>query len=73
MEQEGQEEESRGWNIVSFTWLTNPPEWLAAAAYVVATVLIAYVLYMVGLGLVAFTKDAPNNKRYVSGYRGLIV
>jgi hypothetical protein len=47
-------EEPRGWNIVSFEWLKSPPDWLAAAVYVFATLLVFYVVYMVALGLYAF-------------------
>jgi hypothetical protein len=51
-----QDQKSRGWRIVDFEGLRNPPEWLSAAVYVLAALLIAYVVYMIGLGLFAFTK-----------------
>lgn len=52
----GQEQKSRGWRVVDFKRLDTPPEWLAATIYVLVALLIAYVLYMIGLGLFAFTK-----------------
>jgi hypothetical protein len=58
---------SRGWDIFSFECLRTLPEWLAAAVYVLATLLIAYVLYMIGLGLFAFTKLGHE---IASGYPG---
>jgi hypothetical protein len=51
-----QQQKSRGWRVVNFKQLKAPPEWLAAAVYVLATLLLAYVLYMIGLGLFAFTE-----------------
>lgn len=49
-------EKSRGWRVINFDALKTPPEGLAAALYVLAVVLFFYVVYMIGLGLVAFTQ-----------------
>lgn len=46
---------SSGWGILNFEAIKTPPEWLAAAVYAIATLLLAYVGYMIMLGLVAFT------------------
>jgi len=48
--------QSRGWRIVQFGWLKAPPEALSAAVYVFAFVLIIYIICMIGLGLIAFSK-----------------
>jgi hypothetical protein len=49
-----EEQESRGWDIVD--WLKTPPEGFTAFVYLLAVLLIAYLAYMIGLGLFAFTK-----------------
>jgi Pentapeptide repeats (8 copies) len=50
------EEKSLGWRVANCEALIKtPPEWLASAVYVVAALLLAYVLYMIVLGLIAFT------------------
>jgi uncharacterized protein YjbI with pentapeptide repeats len=49
-----EEQKSRGWDIVD--WLKTPPEELTAFVYLLAVLLIAYLAYMIGLGLFAFTK-----------------
>ena len=45
--------QSRGWRIVQFDRLKAPPEWLAAVVYVFA---FAYIVFVIGLGLIALPK-----------------
>jgi uncharacterized protein YjbI with pentapeptide repeats len=47
---------SRGWRVITFEKLANPPAWLAAGVYAVAALGILFVLYMLSLGLIAFFK-----------------
>ncbi len=60
-----QDQKSRGWRIVDFEWLRNPPEWLSATVYVLAALLLASVIYMTWLGLLAFTKLDHETIAYV--------
>lgn len=44
---------SNGWQLINFDAFKNPPVWLAAAIYVLATLLALAILFLVAVGLYA--------------------